>query len=167
MDAYSDFDEKRIKHLELIQAVISRLGNDAFLMKGWAITLAGAFLAFAVNSDNVWLAVASFFPTLVFWGLDTYFLRAERLFRKLYGRVREGSADIAPFFMSATAPTFVNLLSKDERTELSWWNTLRRPSLIWFYLAILGAVAAIAFILLAVNTNSPSTPRPSPSMLPG
>lgn len=158
MDGYGDFDEKRIKHLELIQAVISRLGNDAFLMKGWAITLAGAFLAFAVNSDNVWLAVASAFPTMVFWGLDTYFLRAERLFRKLYGRVRERSADIAPFFMSATGPTFMNLLTKEEKAELSWWKTLQRPSLLWFYLAILGAAAAIASILLAVNGNGQSTP---------
>jgi hypothetical protein len=166
MDTYRDFDEARVKHLELIQAVISRLGNDGFLMKGWAITLAAAFLAFAVNSDDVWLAVASVFPTGVFWGLDAYFLRAERLFRKLYGRVREGSADIAPFFMSATAPTFTRLLSQEEKAQLSWWKIMRRPSLFWFYLAIVAAAVAVASIVLAVDVGSQATSHGSPSMPP-
>lgn len=41
MSNYQDFDEARIKHLELIQAVIGRLGINGFLMKGWALTVAG------------------------------------------------------------------------------------------------------------------------------
>lgn len=43
-DDYESFEDRRIKHLELIQAVVGRLGNDGFLMKGWALTVAGAFL---------------------------------------------------------------------------------------------------------------------------
>jgi len=72
------------------------------------------FFGFAVNSDNLWLPVASFLPTLTFWGLDAYFLRAERLFRKLYGQVRQGNERVAPFYMSATSPTFISLLSDQE-----------------------------------------------------
>jgi hypothetical protein len=33
----------KIKHLEMIQAVISRLANNSFLLKGWSITLVSAF----------------------------------------------------------------------------------------------------------------------------
>ena len=36
-------DEVVVKHLELIQAVITRLANNSFLMKGWALTVTGAF----------------------------------------------------------------------------------------------------------------------------
>jgi hypothetical protein len=32
-----------LKHLEFVQAVITRLANNSFLMKGWALTVAGAF----------------------------------------------------------------------------------------------------------------------------
>src|SRR5437764_6004444 len=100
-------------------------------MKGWSVTVAGAFFGFAVNSDNRWLAVAGVLPTLVFWGLDAYFLRAERLFRKLYGRVRIGD-DVPPFFMSATSLKFTKLLSEEERQELSWPRTALSPTLLLF-----------------------------------
>ena len=41
-----------LKHLEFIQAVITRLANDSFLMKGWALTVAGAFYGFAVKGTS-------------------------------------------------------------------------------------------------------------------
>jgi hypothetical protein len=74
-DDYGSFEPERIKHLELIQAVVRRLGNDGFLMKGWALTVAGAFYGFAINKSKWQLAVAALVPTAIFWGLDSYFLR--------------------------------------------------------------------------------------------
>gem|GEM_PF-6654994 len=32
-------DENKRKHLDLIQAIITRLSNNSFLIKGWCITL--------------------------------------------------------------------------------------------------------------------------------
>lgn len=34
---------EEIKHLELIQAVVTRLANGSFLIKGWTMTVAGIF----------------------------------------------------------------------------------------------------------------------------
>jgi hypothetical protein len=34
MSGYEAFDANRIKYLEMIRAVIDRLGNDSFLVKG-------------------------------------------------------------------------------------------------------------------------------------
>jgi hypothetical protein len=70
MTDYEDFDDRRIKHMEMIQAVVSRLGNDSFLIKGWTVTVAAAFLGFAVDQDKWQLAVASVGPTSLFWLLD-------------------------------------------------------------------------------------------------
>jgi hypothetical protein len=42
-------DDQQIKHLEFVQAVIIRLANDSFLMKGWALTVAGLIFGFAVD----------------------------------------------------------------------------------------------------------------------
>lgn len=162
--SYDNFDPGRIKHLELIQAVISRLGSDGFLMKGWALTISGAFLGFAVNTHDAWLALAGVFPAFVFWGLDTYFLRAERLFRKLYDRARQGN-DVEPFFMSGTSPDFRKLLSQEELDQVSWWKTLRRPSLSWFYAAILVATVFVA-IVLAASSDPHVFPQPSQSTGP-
>jgi hypothetical protein len=81
---YADIDASRQKHLELIQGAIDRLGGNGFLLKGWAVTVAGAFLGFAVDARNPLLALVAILPTVAFWGLDAYFLRCERLFRRLY-----------------------------------------------------------------------------------
>jgi hypothetical protein len=154
MSTYEPFEPDRIKHLEFIQGVVSRLGNNSFLMKGWALTVAGAFFGFAVNNQNRWLAVASALPTVTFWGLDTYFLRCERLFRMLYKRVSERDDEVAPFFMEATSPTYVKDLSEKTRHEVSWWRTLRRPTLLLFYGAILASAAVIFSIIVTTNSNT-------------
>ena len=75
----------------MIQAVVARLAGNPFLMRGWAFTLTGAFLGFAVNKSDAGLATAALVPIVVFWPPDTYYLRTERLFRSLYEKV--GSND--------------------------------------------------------------------------
>jgi hypothetical protein len=62
--------------------------SDSFLMKGWALTVAGAFYGFAVKGTAWQVAAIGLMPVVVFWGLDAYFLRQERLFRGLYDQVR-------------------------------------------------------------------------------
>ena len=95
-----------LKHLEFIQAVITRLANDSFLMKGWALTVAGAFYGFAVKGTSWQVAAIGLMPVLVFWGLDAYFLRQERLFRGLYDQVRQRNPAVEPFSMNAAALRF-------------------------------------------------------------
>ena len=37
--------DRKMKHLEMIQGVISRMANNSFMLKGWAVTLvAGIFV---------------------------------------------------------------------------------------------------------------------------
>jgi hypothetical protein len=40
-------------------------------------------------------------PVVAFWGLDAYYLRQERLYRKLYDAVRRGDGSVEPFSMNA------------------------------------------------------------------
>ena len=41
-----------IKHLEFIQAVITRMAGNSFVLKGWAITLAAAGFALAAKETT-------------------------------------------------------------------------------------------------------------------
>lgn len=70
-----------LKEIELAQSVINRMGTHSFLIKGWAITLVVASLLF---SDISYYHFVALLPWLMFWYLDAYFLRLERLYRKLY-----------------------------------------------------------------------------------
>ena len=76
--------DEKIKYLEIIQTVISRLAGNSFLIKGWAISIAiTGFGVFETNKNTsfLWLII---FSSLIFWTLDGYYVRQERLFRKLY-----------------------------------------------------------------------------------
>ena len=91
------------KHLEFIQNVIARLANNSFLMKGWAITVAGAFYGFGVQQKLWELAAIGLLPALSFWWLDAYFLRAETMFRCLYNSVGRNPKAHEPFDMNHRA----------------------------------------------------------------
>lgn len=142
MTEYKSFDGNHVKHMEMIQAVVARLAGNSFLIKGWALTLTGAFLGFAVDRNDVALAKAAFVPILVFWALDTYYLRAERLFRELYERVRSGSDAVLPFFMGATSDSFVATVSADSK---SWRKTVQRPTL-WIFYGVLVAATVLVIV---------------------
>jgi hypothetical protein len=66
---------------KLIQEVINRMGNNSFLVKGWAITLVVATFLFKMPLNYQFIA---FLPWLLFWYLDAYFLRIEKLYRHSY-----------------------------------------------------------------------------------
>jgi hypothetical protein len=86
----------------MIQAVIGRMGQNAFNAKTWAITLMAAVFAlgsgFAADAmDQGFVVVA----LVLFWSMDAYFLRQEHLFRRLYAAATRGHA---PAFSMDTAP---------------------------------------------------------------
>ena len=72
----------------MLQATVARLAGNSFTIKGWSVTLVSALLAFAVKELDWHLAALSILPLVLFWGLDAYYLRQERLFRHLYETVR-------------------------------------------------------------------------------
>src|SRR3954470_5394625 len=90
----------RIKHLEFIQAIIARLANNSFLVRGWTITIAAAFFAVLANKPNALIAAVLLLPIAAFWVLDGYFLWQERLFRRLYDAVRRPDSDVEPMSLN-------------------------------------------------------------------
>lgn len=83
--------ESQIKHLEFIQSNISRLNQNSFKMKGWAISIVSALLAIYAGGINkkgnvvfIFIAIAA---TILFWLLDSYYLQQERKFCGVYNDV--------------------------------------------------------------------------------
>jgi len=77
------------KHLEIIQGVINRMGQNSFLIKGWTVTLVAALFALAAKDTDQRFVIIACFPTAIFWFLDGYYLYQERLFRKVYDHARQ------------------------------------------------------------------------------
>ncbi len=85
-----DSDEKKLRHLEMIQAVISRMAQNSFTIKAWTVTLVAGLFALAADKSDPVFVLITFVPVIAFWILDGYFLWQERLFRRLYDLTRKG-----------------------------------------------------------------------------
>ena len=112
--------ETKVAHLEMIQAVITRMAGNSFLIKGWSVTLVAALFALAAAKTNKSFVYLSYFPAFMFWALDAYFLRQERLFRKLYDHVRMSDKPVD--FSMNTSPFEENV---EGTWRVAWSHTLR------------------------------------------
>lgn len=86
------------KEIDLIQNCIDRMAKNSFMLKGWAISLLAVVLALTADKLNpLFLFCSVFIPLLCFWYLDAYFLRTEKMYRKMYEWVlkerKEGRMD--------------------------------------------------------------------------
>jgi len=71
-------------HLAIMQSVIQRMAANSTSAKTWCITLVSAILVIVADKQRpqyVWLSLV---PTVLFFGLDAYFLALERGFRASY-----------------------------------------------------------------------------------
>ena len=98
--------ENKLRHLEMIQEIINRMATNSFALKGWAVTLvAGIFALASKDTDKMYFLIA-YVPVLVFWGLDSYYLMQERLYRALYDKTRRLDDTEIDFSMKATPAEF-------------------------------------------------------------
>ncbi|MCK9574095.1 MAG: hypothetical protein M0R20_06880 [Candidatus Omnitrophica bacterium] len=94
--------DNKIKHLEFIQNVITRMNSNSFIIKGWTITIFSALLAFFVKCAEIKYLFVIFFPIFMFWWLDSFYLSQERKYRKLYDEICARNEQQIDFSMDAS-----------------------------------------------------------------
>lgn len=124
-------------HLEMIQGIVNRLSHNSFLLKGWSVILVSAMFALAAKDSQLLFVYLAYFPAISFWCLDGYFLRQERLFRKLYDKVRLLSEEDIDFSM--------NTQSVQDQVE-TWSEVTLSKTLITFHGVILVSIILVTFI---------------------
>lgn len=79
------------KEMDLIQACITRMADNSFRLKELYISLIAVAVTVMVSKECDWLVIGIFllFVTIVFWGLDAFFLKMETLYRWKYEWVIE------------------------------------------------------------------------------
>jgi hypothetical protein len=86
-----------LEHLKLIQAVITRLAGNSFLIKGWSVTIVAGLSAIAKAQNEAGVAWIAAGVVVVFAVLDAFYLALERAYRDLYQRVAADSPGIGPW----------------------------------------------------------------------
>ena len=129
--------EKVVKHLEMTQAVVNRLGRNSFLLKSWSMTIlvAAMVLIARENLQNNYFVLTLFLPIVGFWILDGYFLWQEHLFRQVYEDIRQ-----------QTDTDFQMDLGKHKnKPKSSWISAIFSITLVIFYLIEALFVGAIGY----------------------
>jgi len=72
----------RLKYLEMLQGVITRLAGNSFTIKGWSVTLSTGTLAYLMKDGNPSVAYLALIPAVMFAILDGYYLLLEKRLRK-------------------------------------------------------------------------------------
>lgn len=130
--------EAKIKHLEMIQGIISRMANCSFVLKGWAVTIVVALFALAGKDANRTYFLIAYMPIAVFWLLDSYYLYQERLYRALYDNVRKRTLDNINFGMSTD-------VAEAQTRYHCYCSCVFSKTEFWFYVPI--AVVCLILIL--------------------
>lgn len=120
--------ENKIKHLEMIQAIIIRMAQNSFMIKGWALTLVVAMFAFVPKTAGLFIPII-IVPILIFTLLDAYYLQLERRYRKLYDIVRNKEEAEIDFELKITKEC------KDYSN--SFLNCTFSRSILFYYISIL------------------------------
>ena len=131
--------ENKKKHLEFIQAVINRMAGNSFLLKGWAITLVAALFALSAKDTNRAYILIAYFPIIIFWILDGYFISQERLFRSLYDHVRKLAEKDIDFSMDTSA--------FQSKTRNGWVCSLLSVTLLCFYLFLIAVMWFVMYLI--------------------
>ena len=128
---------EQIKHLEFIQDVVTRMNSSSFQIKGWCITILSALCAIYATNKNVSFIGIALLPTILFWGMDAYYLQQERKFRGLHRDVSKGDSDIRLFSMSVN--NYVG-------GKYSFWASFKSRTILGLY----GTLTILLIIAVAI-----------------
>lgn len=123
----------------MIQAVVNRMSVNSFLLKGWSVVLISALFALAAGGSQALFVYLAYFPAIAFWMLDAYFLRQERLFRKLYDRVRR---------LPETDVDFAMDTSVADGEVAVWSAVVFSKTLLLFHGTVFGSIVIVMLVIV-------------------
>jgi hypothetical protein len=136
-------EQRKIKHLEFIQASIIRMAANSFLIKNWCVTLITSLstAVLVLGKDDMiknQIIIALTIPVLIFWVLDSFFLSQERKFIKLYNRVSKLDTKYIDYSMN---------INEIDGFRQSWIGSMFSKTKLLFYIPILITLTTIIYLI--------------------
>jgi len=146
-----EFDREKVffKEIDLTQDIIKRMASNSFLIKGWTVTLVVATLLLKGQPAQIFIA---FIPLLGFWVLDAYFLKQERIFRKIYAWVISNRHESDDLIFDLDPRRF-------EKAVPSILKTMFSVTLVYFYVTIAISVFMYLGFLIYSSSGMSVAPR--------
>lgn len=146
--------EDRRKHLDFIQAVITRMSASSATTKGWLLPVVTATYGYALTKDEPSIALLGVVAVVMFAIVDANYLNQERAFRRLYDKVA-GGGDIPAFSMdpSLAAPEEAPRRSKKRARNSKARASVIPPWAVWSSWAIAplyGPMLAVGVVIFCL-----------------
>jgi hypothetical protein len=132
--------ERKLKHLDIVQGVINRMGQCSFLLKGWSVVLLSGLFALAAKDANVMFIYIAYIPSFAFWALDGYFLYQERLYRQHYEKIRKLEPDQIDFGMNTTP-------YKGQKNA-TWHESMFSKTMLMFHAILLLTIIVVMVVCI-------------------
>jgi hypothetical protein len=129
--------ELRVKHLEMVQAIIGRMSNQGATLKNYCLTVTTAVCGFAISLEKPSVASLALLPIVIFCLLDAQYLRLEKQFRSLFDLIRLEDWN--------TIPTFE--INRERAPAVPFGDAIRSWSILSFYASL--AIGVIILVLIA------------------
>lgn len=149
--------EDRRKHLDYIQAVVTRQSAASASAKSWLLPTVTAMLGFVLTQNSWQLAALGMAAIVLFAYLDANYLKSEKRFRQLYNTVAGSNRSVPLYTLD---PVDADEPQGAGSPELSTWKRLPRARLpkasVWaswsiapFYIALLLVGAGVLTAILS------------------
>lgn len=136
--------EDRRKHLDYIQAVVTRQSAASSSAKSWLLPIVTATFGFALTQHSWALAALGMIAVVLFAYLDANYLKSEKEFRRLYNTVARSSRKVPLFTLD---PVDAEQSLPDDASPSTRWRRFKKAYVperaIWaswsiapFYLAL-------------------------------
>lgn len=129
--------EDKIRNLEMIQNIITRMANNSFLLKGWSITIISGLLSLNLERLNFAIYFLIYSVIVLFLFVDTYYLQFERRYRALYEECRK--IPTSDFCMNLSSPKFEN--------KTLYYQVLLSVTELGFYLFLAIIISTVFYII--------------------
>jgi hypothetical protein len=146
--------EDRRKHLDFIQATITRMSSASTTTKTWMMPGVTVTYGYSLTRNVRSIALLGIAAIILFAYLDANYLRQEKRFRRLYKSVAEGKNKVTLFSLN---PDDLTLDGSGKSSEdwaqwmPRWINRLLPGPTVWaswsigpFYLALIGIGVVVA-----------------------
>lgn len=127
--------ELRVKHLEMLQSLITRMAGYGASFKSYCITVTTAVAGFALTLHKPAVVLLALLPVIAFAIADANYLRVERRFRQVFDAVRAQGWDVMPTFE----------MNPNTVADQTFGSAITSWSIVWFY-APLAVGVVIAFL---------------------
>jgi len=134
----------RVKYLEMVQSIVSRMASNGAAVKTFCITIVTTVSGFAITLQRPSVAIFALLPVAIFALLDAQFLRIERRFRGLFDRIRIEDWAVMPSFD----------LGLKSAPRMSYFGALSSWSISSFYGVLAGGIVIVTVSLEFANVRS-------------